>query len=48
MQLQKPGINWEEVERAFAQADPVVDAGLGVGRLNIFRAVSEALGVQLP
>lgn len=48
MQLQKSGINWDEVQRAFAEADLVVDPGMGVGRLNIYRAVSEALGVPVP
>ncbi len=48
LQLQKSGINWEEVERAFATADLVSDPGMGAGRLNTYRAVSEALGIPLP
>lgn len=48
MQHQKSGINWDEVERAFTEAAPVIDYGMGVGRLNIYRAVSAALGVPLP
>lgn len=40
----KSGINWDEVRRAFAQAAPVVDAGMGAGRLDVMRAVGDAAG----
>jgi subtilisin family serine protease len=40
----KSGINWDEVLRAFAQAAPVVDTGMGAGRLDVMRAVGDAAG----
>jgi subtilisin family serine protease len=45
MQGIKSGINWDEVLRAFEQADPVAGAGLGAGRLNVLRALDDVAGV---
>lgn len=41
----KPGINWDEVWRALGRADPLLEPGLGAGRLNVYGAVGDAAGM---